>query len=68
MENVYIKKSDLNRWVAKYFNKDLITIEDLIDTIEDLDDEISDLKDQLSEKINDYPNEERNREIEILGI
>ena len=69
MENIFIKKEDLNKWVAKYFEyKDLISIEDLISTIEDLDDEINDLKDKLEDKINDYPSEEHDREIEILDI
>lgn len=69
MSEIYIKKEDLNRWVVKHLpkNKDLYTIDDLIGAIEDMDDEIEDLKDQLEEKLNDYPNEEKDREIEILG-
>ena len=67
MDKVYIDKGELNSWVAKYFpNKDLISIDDLIGVIEDLDSELEYLKEEKEE--NDYPNEERDREIEILGI
>lgn len=38
MDQVYINKRDINRWVGKYFpNKDLISIGDLLGVIEDLD-------------------------------
>ena len=41
MKEVYIKKEELNSWVAKYFyHQDLITIDDLICCIENLDDEV----------------------------
>lgn len=43
----YIKRDTLNKWVAKYFNKDLISIDDLLGCIEDLDDEVENLKDKL---------------------
>lgn len=49
MKDVFIKKEELNEWVAKYFNKDLISVDDLISVIEDLDGEI----DRLKEKIED---------------
>jgi len=49
MDNVFIKKEWLNKWVAKYFDKDLISIEDLIDVIEDLDDEITDCKEKYED-------------------
>ena len=67
MNQVYILKKELNSWIAKYFNKDLISIDDLICCIEDLDEDIERLKEQLEDKENDYPNEERDREIEVLG-
>ena len=54
MEKVYILKEDLNRWVAKYFDKDLITINDLISVIENLDEEL----DSLKEKFEDYIKEQ----------
>lgn len=45
MENVYIKVEDLNKWIAKYFEKqDLITIDDLLAVIEELDGEVENLK------------------------
>ena len=40
MQEVYIKKENLNKWIAKHFDKDIISIDDLIGIIEDLDDEI----------------------------
>ena len=49
MEDVYIKREDLNRWVAKYFYKDFISISDLIDTIEELDDRIEYLESTIDE-------------------
>lgn len=49
MKEVYIKTSDLNEWVSKYFNKDLISIEDLIGVIEDLDSEIENLKEKIED-------------------
>ena len=55
MDKVYILREDLNRWVAKYFDKDLITIDDLIGVIEDLDGEL----DSLKEEFNDYMEEHK---------
>lgn len=50
MENVYIKTEDTNKWIAKYFNnKDLISIDDLLDLIEELDSEVEYLKDKIKE-------------------
>ena len=49
MENVYIKREDLNRWVAQYFRYDLISVQELIEVIEELDDEISHLKETIEE-------------------
>lgn len=67
MNKVYILKDELNSWISKYFNKDLISVDDLISCIEDLDEEIDELKELIETKENDYPDEERDREIEILG-
>lgn len=49
MNNVYIKKEELNEWLRKYFNGDLISINDMISVMEDLVGEI----DRLKEKIED---------------
>lgn len=50
MNEIYIKKTDLNKWVAKYFNEDLISVQDLLRCIEDLDGDLENLK----EKFEDY--------------
>ena len=55
MEQVFIRKTDLNKWIAKYFpNQDLISIEELLAIIEELDSEV----DRLKEKISDLENQE----------
>ena len=53
MDQVFIRKDDLNRWIAKYFIKDLISVDDLLSVIEDLDSEV----DNLEEKIEDLKND-----------
>lgn len=53
MNNVYVKKENLGEIVEKHFNKDLISIDDLIGLIEELDYHI----DRLEEKINDIEQE-----------
>jgi hypothetical protein len=71
MDNVYIKKEELNEWIAKYFPmQDIISIGDLISTIEDLDEIKTDMEERIEELLtpNDYPDEERDREREVLGI
>lgn len=54
MNDVYIKATDLNRWIVKHLpsNQDLYSINDLIGAIEDLDGEINELNDQIEEKQN----------------
>lgn len=47
MEKVFIKKEDLNKWTAKYFYKDLISIEDMLDVIEQLDEDVEALKEHI---------------------
>lgn len=52
----FIKRDSLNKWVAKHFNKDLISVDDLIGCIEDLDDEVETLKtkiEDMEQDIND---------------
>lgn len=54
MNNIYIKTTELNSWITKYFpNKDLITIDDLIGCIEDLDSEITKLLEQIEDREQD---------------
>lgn len=45
--NIYVNMKEQNKWVAKYFDKDLVTIDELLSCIEDLDVE----KDVLQEKV-----------------
>ena len=55
MEQVFIRKEDLNKWLAEHFpNKDLISVDDLLSEIEDLDSEIT----RLEEKIEELENQE----------
>ena len=49
MKDVYIKKEELNEWLRKYFNGDLISINDMISVMEDLDGEIDRLKEKIEE-------------------
>lgn len=49
MDNVYILKANLNKWIAKHFNKDLVSLDDLLGCIEDLDSEVESLKEQLED-------------------
>lgn len=50
MNQVYIKKEDVNKWIGKYFEKqDLISIDDLISVIEDLDSEVERLKEKIED-------------------
>ena len=52
MDEVYIKASDLNKWIIKHLpsKQDLFTIADLIGAIEDMDGEIDELNAKLEEK------------------
>lgn len=49
MDKVLINIKDENEWIKKYFNKELVTIDDFIGIIEDLDGEISHLKEQIED-------------------
>lgn len=50
MENVFIKREELNKWIAKYFKEDLVSIDDILRVLEDLDNEV----DSIKEEFNDY--------------
>ena len=50
MKEVYILKSDLNEWIAKYFKKDLISIDDLLAVIEDFDYQVEHLQENNKEE------------------
>lgn len=54
MNDVYIKATDINTWISKYFkNQDLISVGDLIGCIENLDMEIDRLKEELEDEKQD---------------
>lgn len=62
MDNVFIKKEELNYWIAKYFKMDLISIDDLISCIEDLggkvehyEEELEDLKQDIQDNYRRIP-------------
>lgn len=63
MNNIFISYKDLDDFVINYLpsNKDLCSIQDLIDVIEELDYEIKQMKEE-QEYENDYPQEEYDRE------
>lgn len=50
MDNVFIKKEELNEWTQKHFKEDLVSVNDLIRVIEDLDNEV----DRVKEEYEDY--------------
>ena len=54
MDEVFIKKESLSKWIAKYFPlDDLITFDDMIGVIEDLDSDNEELRSENEELKND---------------
>lgn len=49
MDEVYIDMRKENAWIRKYFNSDLVSIEELLATIEDLDGEIEHWKEKYED-------------------
>ena len=49
MSEVYIDMRKENEWIRKYFTKDLVSIDDLLNVIEELDSEVNDWKIKYSE-------------------
>ena len=49
MNEVYIDMRKENKWISKYFTKDLVSVSDLLDCIEDLDSENEKLKLEIEE-------------------
>lgn len=49
MEEVYILKSEMNSWIKKHFDKDIISINDLLVLIEDLDSELEHVKEEFED-------------------
>ena len=53
MDEVYIDMRKENEWIRKYFDRDFVSIDQLIGCIEDLDDEIENWKEKYEELEND---------------
>lgn len=54
MDEVFIDMRKQNRWIQKYFaNKDLVSVDDLLNCIEDLDGEIDHWKEKYEDLEND---------------
>lgn len=53
MNEVYIDMRKENEWIRKYFNKDLVSIEELIGCIEDLDSEVERLEEKYEDLVRD---------------
>lgn len=49
MENVFIKREELNKWIAKYFKEDLVSIDDILRVLEDLEFELDSLKEEFED-------------------
>ena len=50
MDNIYLKREELNDWIKRNLpNKDLISINDLLDAIEEMDSNIQYLEQKLED-------------------
>ena len=49
MKNVFIKREELNKWIAKYFKEDLVSIDDILRVLEDLEFELDSLKEEFED-------------------
>lgn len=49
MENVFIKREELSKWIAKYFKEDLVSIDDILRVLEDLEFELDSLKEEFED-------------------
>ena len=49
MENVFIKREELNKWIAKYFKEDLVSIDDILRVLGDLEFELDSLKEEFED-------------------
>ena len=49
MEKVFIKREELNKWIAKYFKEDLVSIDDILRVLEDLEFELDSLKEEFED-------------------
>ena len=49
MDDIYVDMRTQNRWIQKYFDKDLVSVDELLGTIEDLGDEIEHWKEKYED-------------------
>ena len=49
MNEVYIDMRKENEWIRKYFDKDLVSIDELLNCIEDLDGEVDHWKEKYED-------------------
>ena len=70
MNEVYIDMRKENRWISQHFDKDLVSVEDLLRVIEDLTFEAEDLKERIDylENRDDYDEHQDIPEIHGEGI
>lgn len=70
MDQVFIDMRKENRWISQYFDKDLVSVEDLLRVIEDLDGEVKELKERIDylENKDDYDEHQDIPEIHGKGI
>ena len=50
MNEVYVDMRKENSWISKHFDKDLVSVEELLCCIEDLDLKVDSLQEELEEK------------------
>lgn len=48
-ENIYINLKNTNQWIQKCFDRDLVSIEELLGVIEDLGDELEHWKEKYED-------------------
>jgi len=50
MNDIFVRVDALDFWIAKYFDKDIVTLQEIFDKMEELQYEIDRLNDELEEK------------------
>lgn len=64
MDNVYVDLRNENKWIREIFrNKDLVTIEEILEKIEDLSDELEHTKEEFEDFKRDVEDNYRRLEV-----